>query len=251
MMVRERRHRRHRTAIIETVRVAHLHRWMDRWVHGAHCTAETVVQIDAWRRQRRQMQVVGAAQEAAVTGALQRIVVVGRAVRRMGAGVRSAAQPRQIRWRHAARVCAAAAATTASAASAAAAAGRTADTRAGRSPLVAQLLLATPLGTPIREPHLDARLGQLDLGGQPFARKHVRIVGALELLFQIVDLLVRERGAVALQLPLEAKPSLVVAVGAGDAADDRAAAVRVVTFARSSFVRVQAHVQLCWCKQKK
>lgn len=74
--------------------------------------------------------------------------------------------------------------------------------------LIAQLFFASPLGASIREPDLDARLGQRDFLREPLARIHVRIVGALELFLQRVYLVLREGGAIALQLALESESCL-------------------------------------------
>ena len=89
-----------------------------------------------------------------------------------------------------------------------ASAGRAAPAIVVAAPLVPQLLLAAPLGPPVGEPHLDARLRQRDLLGEALARIHVRVVRALELLLQRVDLLLAEAGAVALQLALQSEARL-------------------------------------------
>jgi len=59
------------------------------------------------------------------------------------------------------------------------------------------LVTLAPLRASILEPDLDARLRQVDLHGQLLARKHVRIVGALEGPLQLLQLERRERGPVA------------------------------------------------------
>ncbi len=59
---------------------------------------------------------------------------------------------------------------------------------------------------------LNASLGQADLFGEPLAGEDVRIVGALEFLLQTLDLLVGERGAVALQFALQPQPHLWILV---------------------------------------
>lgn len=87
------------------------------------------------------------------------------------------------------------------------------DTRAARAiiiraALIAQLLLAAPLGAPVRKPHLYARLGQRNLLRETFARVHVRIVRAFEFLLERVDLFLRKRRSITLQLSLESKPRL-------------------------------------------
>lgn len=59
---------------------------------------------------------------------------------------------------------------------------------------------------------MDARFGQRDLLREAFARVHVRVVRALELLLERVDLLLREGGSVALEFPLQPQPRLCLFV---------------------------------------
>lgn len=86
MVVRKWRHSRHRATIVKTngtekierlrhrnsvarkytrlpIRIGHLHGWMNRWIHAAHRTAKTVIQIESGWRKRRYMNVIRAAQQ--------------------------------------------------------------------------------------------------------------------------------------------------------------------------------------------
>ena len=47
--------------------------------------------------------------------------------------------------------------------------------------LTSKLLLSPPLRATVREPDLDARLGEVEFRGESLSRKHVRIVRLLEL----------------------------------------------------------------------
>ena len=55
------------------------------------------------------------------------------------------------------------------------------DSRLDVTSLTSKLLLSPPLRATVREPHLDARLGEVEFCGETFSRKHVRIVRLLEL----------------------------------------------------------------------
>lgn len=61
---------------------------------------------------------------------------------------------------------------------------------------------------PIAEPHLDAGLGQVRVGGQLLAGVHVRILGPLEGLLQRFELLAGEGGPRAALFPLQLDPRL-------------------------------------------
>lgn len=60
--------------------------------------------------------------------------------------------------------------------------------------------------------HLNAGFRQANLLGQTLPGEHVRVVGAFELLLQTIDLIVRKRRPIALQLPLQSQPHLAVVV---------------------------------------
>jgi hypothetical protein len=64
------------------------------------------------------------------------------------------------------------------------------------------LLLLPPLGPPVLEPHLDARLGQVDPEGQLLAEEHVGVVGLVEGPLQLLQLVVGEGRPVSALLPL-------------------------------------------------
>jgi hypothetical protein len=60
-----------------------------------------------------------------------------------------------------------------------------------------QARLLAPLSASVLEPHLHARLGQVDAQRHLFAQKHVRVVRLLEQRLQFLQLLRRERRPVA------------------------------------------------------
>ena len=74
--------------------------------------------------------------------------------------------------------------------------------RVVRSALFEHFFFASPFCSSIRKPYLYARFGQRDFLRQTLARINVRIVSAFELSFERVDLLLRKRGSIALQLSL-------------------------------------------------
>ena len=66
--------------------------------------------------------------------------------------------------------------------------------------LRSRLLALAPLGAPILEPDLDARLRQVEAHGELFAREHVRVLGLVEGALQLVQLVGGEGGARAAYL---------------------------------------------------